>query len=63
MNDGSLIAILIGSALIIIIGVVFRKQLAKVPLKYGLIVLASVLAVVGAEQAARKIDDTKRKYL
>lgn len=59
--SGSVLLILFGSGIIIALGVIFRKQLVRVPLTYAVIFFLGVLAAIGSKAAANKIEDVKRK--
>lgn len=56
-----LILILASSAIIVVAGLIFRKWIARVPVGYGLALLAGVLLAVGAERVAKGLRDLREK--
>lgn len=49
--------ILVGSAIIVVAGLLFHRQLAKIPIGYAL-----VIAVIGTEKATARVERLKDKY-
>lgn len=54
--------ILFGSGFIIVLAIIFHRQLAAaIPIRYALLVALGVLVAIFSERAAKKIADVRRK--